>query len=175
MKILVGCAPCQPFSTMSHTRFKDPLLREKDAKYDLLSEFGRLIKEVKPKIISMENVPEIRKTKVFEHFVKLLKDCGYYTDGGQVVYCPDYGIPQNRHRFVLLASLLGEIHLLPPTHERKTVSIRPFIENLPRIEAGEMCATDHLHRAASLSKKNLRRIKASVPGGSWKDWPDELK
>ncbi len=175
MKILVGCAPCQPFSTMSHTRFKDPSLREKDAKYDLLSEFGRLIKEVKPKIISMENVPEIRKTKVFEHFVKLLKDCGYYTDGGQVVYCPDYGIPQNRHRFVLLASLFGEIHLLPPTHERKTVSIRSFIENLPHIEAGEMCATDHLHRAASLSEKNLKRIKASVPGGSWKDWPAELR
>lgn len=175
VKILVGCAPCQPFSTMSHTRFKDPSSREKDAKYDLLSEFGKLVKEVRPEIVSMENVPEIRKTKVFNCFVELLKDCGYYTDGGQVVYCPDYGIPQNRHRFVLLASLLGEIHLLPPTHERRNISIRQFIESLPHIEAGDMCTTDHLHRAASLSEKNLKRIKESVPGGSWKDWPAELR
>lgn len=106
---------------MSHTRFKDPSLRERDAKYDLLSEFGRLVKEVRPVIISMENVPEIRKTKVFRDFVELLKRCGYYTNDGQTVYCPDYGIPQNRHRFVLLASLLGEICLLPPTHDRKKV------------------------------------------------------
>lgn len=175
IKILVGCAPCQPFSTMSHTRFKDPSLRERDAKYDLLSEFGRLVKEVRPAIISMENVPEIRKTKVFRDFVELLKGCGYYTNGGQTVYCPDYGIPQNRHRFVLLASLLGEICLLPPTHDRKKVSIRPYIENLPHVEAGETCETDRLHRAASLSEKNLKRIKASVQGGSWKDWPAELR
>ena len=123
----------------------------------------------------MENVPEIRNTKVFKSFVELLRKNGYYTDGGQVVYCPDYGIPQNRHRFVLLASLQGEIHLLPPTHERSKVSIRPFIEGLPRVAAGETCPTDHLHRAAMLSELNLKRIKASVPGGTWRDWPEELR
>ncbi len=173
-KILVGCAPCQPFSTMSYKRFKDSP-RELDEKYDLLSEFGRLIKGVKPMMVSMENVPEIRNSNVFKSFVALLKDRGYYTDGGQIVYCPDYGIPQNRHRFVLLASLLGKIHLLPPTHDRKKVVIRPYIEDLPKVAAGETCPTDHLHRAASLSSLNLQRIQASVPGGTWKDWPEKLR
>ena len=175
IKILVGCAPCQPFSTMSYKRFKNPADREEDSKYDLLSEFGRLVEGVKPLVISMENVPEIRNTKVFKSFVELLQKNGYYTDGGQVVYCPDYGIPQNRHRFVLLASLQGEIHLLPPTHERSKVTIRPFIEGLPKVAAGETCPTDHLHRAAMLSELNLKRIKASVPGGTWRDWPEELR
>lgn len=174
-KILVGCAPCQPFSTLSYKRFKKNTDREEDEKYDLLSEFGRLIKDVRPIIVSMENVPEIRKTNVFKSFVESLKQNGYYTNGGQVVYCPDYGIPQNRHRFVLLASQLGEIHFIPPTHNRKKVNIRPFIENLPPVAAGEICQSDRLHRAANLSELNLQRIKASVPGGTWKDWPKELR
>lgn len=173
-KILVGCAPCQPFSTMSYKRFKDSP-RELDEKYDLLSEFGRLLKDVSPHIVSMENVPEIRNSNVFKSFVAILHEQGYYTDGGQVVYCPDYGIPQNRHRFVLLASRFGDIHLLPPTHDRKKVTIRPSIEGLPKVAAGETCPTDHLHRAASLSPLNLQRIQASVPGGTWKDWPEELR
>lgn len=174
-KILVGCAPCQPFSTMSNKRFKKASDREEDVKYNLLSEFGRIVEGVQPLIISMENVPEIRNTKVFKSFLELLKRNGYHTDGGQVVYCPDYGIPQNRRRFVLLASRQGDIHLLPPTHDRHNVTIRPFIEGLPRVEAGETCPTDNLHRAPSLSEINLERIRASVPGGTWKDWPEKLR
>lgn len=173
-KILVGCAPCQPFSTMSYKRFVTSS-RENDVKYDLLSEFGRLIKDVHPVIVAMENVPELKNSEVFHRFVEVLRNEGYYTDGGHVVYCPDYGIPQNRHRFILLASRIGEITLLPPTHNRKDVTVRPFIENLPPIAAGEMYEFDKLHRTASLSKTNLKRIKASVPGGTWKDWPEELR
>ena len=174
IKVLVGCAPCQPFSTMSYKRFKD-ISRELDEKYDLLYEFERLVKGVNPMIVSMENVPEIRNSNVFKSFVSMLLKEGYYTDYGQVVYCPDYGIPQNRHRYVLLASRIGKIHILPPTHNRKQVVVRPFIENLPPVAAGETCPSDHLHRAAHLAPINLKRIKASIPGGTWKDWPEELR
>ncbi|MCQ2794176.1 MAG: DNA cytosine methyltransferase [Bacilli bacterium] len=171
--ILVGCAPCQPFSNMSFKRFKN-VPRESDDKYDLLMEFGRIVKELKPTIISMENVPAIRKTNVYKDFVSILNDNGYYTSGGEVVYCPDYGIPQNRHRFVLLASKLGNIDLIKPTHDRKKVNINSFICNMPPIEAGEIYPKDPLHRSAALSKKNLMRIKASKQGGTWKDWPKSL-
>ena len=53
-KILVGCAPCQPFSAM---RFKLGEQNTNDEKYDLLTEFGRIIQETTPIVISMENVP----------------------------------------------------------------------------------------------------------------------
>lgn len=172
IKILVGCAPCQPFSQM---RFKLGTENKKDEKYDLLKEFGRMIEKVQPVVVSMENVPNIRGTEVFKQFLKILKDNGYFTDEGQVVYCPDYGIPQNRRRFVLLASKLGEISLLKPTHKREQVSVRQFIENLPEVAAGEICKTDNLHRTAKLSPKNLKRIQKSTPGGTWKDWPEELR
>ena len=172
-QVLVGCAPCQPFSQMSIKRGEQTI--RGDEKYNLLLEFSRMIQRVQPTVISMENVPKIRKTDIFQEFLAILEAEGYSTDGGDVVYCPDYGIPQNRHRFVLLASRLGEIHLISPTHNRQDITIRPFIENLPPVAAGEVCANDPMHRSANLSDKNLKRIQASVPGGTWKDWPEELR
>lgn len=40
--------------------------------------------------------------------------------------------------------------------------------------AGEACATDALHVAAGLSPTNLLRMKASKPGGTWRDWEQQL-
>lgn len=72
--VLAGCAPCQPFSSYA---FKN---KEKDPnKYDLLYEFGRLVREVKPDIVTMENVPAIRKFKlkpVLQDFISTLEKEG---------------------------------------------------------------------------------------------------
>lgn len=171
IRILVGCAPCQPFSAM---RFKLGDQNVNDEKYNLLSEFGRVIQETMPTIVSMENVPQIRDTKVYADFISLLRRLDYFTNDN-VVYCPDYGISQSRRRFVLLASRLGEIELIHPTHNRKNVMVKNYIKDLPPVAAGEVCPDDPMHRAAHLSEKNLRRIQASVPGGTWKDWPEELR
>lgn len=171
VKVLVGCAPCQPFSQM---RFKLGGANEQDEKYNLLLEFGRLIKEVRPSIISMENVPQIRETDIFSKFLSILQDSGYNVET-RVVFCPDYGIPQTRRRFVLLGSLLGPIHIINPSHHRDEVHVRDFIGNLPPIAAGETDQNDPMHRSASLSQRNLQRIQASIPGGTWRDWPEELR
>lgn len=149
--------------------------RENDKRYDLLLEFGRLIKETQPDIVSMENVPKIRNTKVFEKFLDTLKNNGYKVDY-KVVYCPDYGIPQNRRRFLLLAAKNGDIKLLDKTHSKENyVTVRETIGKLPKVACGEVCTTDILHQTAKLSEINLKRIKLSRPGGSWKDWPEELR
>ena len=172
IKVLAGCAPCQPFSSYA---FKN---KQKDPnKYDLLYEFGRLVKEVHPDIVTMENVPAIASFKlkdVFNDFVKTLKE-EQYKVSYQVVYCPDYGVPQTRKRLVLLASRLGDIKLIPPTHGKDTyVTVRQTIGDLESLEAGEASVTDPLHRCAALTPLNLRRIQATPYGGSWKDWPEEL-
>ena len=171
VQVLVGCAPCQPFSQM---RFKLKDANERDEKYDLLLEFGRLIEDIHPTIVSMENVPQIRDTKVFRKFLTILQKNGYYIDA-KVIFCPNYGIPQTRRRFVLVASTLGDIHIIPPTHNKKDVHVSDFIEKLPAIAAGETDPNDPLHRASALSEINLKRIRASVPGGTWRDWPEELR
>lgn len=171
VKVLVGCAPCQPFSQM---RFKLRDANERDEKYDLLLEFGRLIEEVHPTIVSMENVPQIQKTDVYDEFLNTLEEIGYHIDA-KVVFCPDYGIPQTRRRFVLVASLLGPIRIIPPTHNRQDVHVRDFIQNLPQLAAGETDPNDPMHRSARLSEINLQRIRASIPGGTWRDWPENLR
>lgn len=170
-KVLVGCAPCQPFSTM---RFKMKNANLTDEKYSLLTEFGRIIRVVHPSVISMENVPQIQETQIYADFLAQLIHMGYHVSA-QVVFCPDYGISQTRRRFVLLASLLGDITLIPPTHNRDDVTLRRMIQNLPAIEAGAADPNDPLHRAAHLSDINLQRIRASLPGGTWLDWPEELR
>lgn len=171
IKVLVGCAPCQPFSQMRSKLGDANLL---DEKYNLLSEYGRLISEINPVIISMENVPQMVKSRVYDDFISLITKLGYSFDA-KVVNCADYGISQNRRRFVLVGSLLGNISLIKPTHINNHLPIRNYIYSLPPINAGEVCETDKLHKAAALSEKNIRRIKASKPGSSWRDWPAELR
>lgn len=172
IKILAGCAPCQPFSSYS---FKN---KEKDPnKYDLLYEFGRLVGEVNPDIVTMENVTQILNFKakpVLQDFVDRLKSLGYFVVVNKV-FCPDYGIPQTRRRLVLLASKRGKIELVPPTHDKEHyVTVRETIGGLRPIVSGEVDALDPLHRTISLTPINLERIKATPYGGSWHDWPENL-
>lgn len=171
VKILVGCAPCQPFSQM---RFKMKDANKLDEKYDLLLEFGRLIEQTHPTMVSMENVPQISETTVYQSFLNILQENDYYVDS-KVVFCPDYGIPQTRRRFVLVASLLGPIEIIAPTHDRRNIHVGDFIRELPPLEAGEIDPHDPMHRSAALKEINLQRIRASVPGGTWRDWPEELR
>jgi len=174
IKVLVGCAPCQPFS--SYTYKKD---KGKDDRWQLLYEFLRLVKETKPTIVSMENVPTLlnfKEAPVFYDFVNGLKRMGYYV-WYKIVFSPNYGIPQKRKRLVLLASKIGEIELLPPTHTPENyVTVKEAIGHLEKIKSGEVSKKDFVHKASKLSEKNLQRVKQSKPGGSWKkDWDDELK
>ncbi|MGI6636033.1 MAG: DNA cytosine methyltransferase [Christensenellales bacterium] len=167
--VLVGCAPCQPFS--SHRKDKQNRSNHKD--WHLLNQFGRLVKEVHPSIVSMENVPELIKERVYTDFVSLLKSEGYYVSSS-VVNAADYGVPQRRRRLILLASLANEISLVPSTHS-KHLTVRGAIGNLPHVRAGSQNTSDRLHVAPSLSDINLKRIQHSVPGGTWREWPENLK
>lgn len=170
-KVLVGCAPCQPFS--KHTQKEKD--RETKEDWGLLYHFFELIKKVEPIVVSMENVPQITKHKVFSDFVEGLKLIKYNVTW-QNVYCPDYGIPQNRRRLVMLASKLGEIKLIAPTHKPENYkTVKMAIGNLESIKAGTSSRKDRLHKSAALSEVNIKRIKKSVPGSSWRDWDENLR
>jgi len=168
VRILVGCAPCQPFS--SHQKDKKNRSRHKD--WRLLYEFSRLVIETKPDIISMENVPELIKEEVFLDFVKTLKSEKYYVNY-QIVNVADYGVPQRRKRLILLASNRKNIELVEKTHH-KFITVKDAISHLSKIKAGESDKIDPIHVSCILSESNLERIKCSKPGGTWKDWPERL-
>ena len=168
-RILVGCAPCQPFSTYSQNRA--------DAKWKLLGEFGRLVAEVQPDVLTMENVPRLANFHggdLLRGFLRNLADAGYAV-WSRVVDCAAYGVPQTRQRLVVLASRVGTIELVPPTHvPTRYRTVREAIAGLPPIAAGECAKDDPLHRASRLSAINLARIQAAKPGESWRDWDPHL-
>jgi DNA (cytosine-5)-methyltransferase 1 len=168
-RLLAGCAPCQPFSPYRKGRDTSD-----EADWSLLGEFGRIVKEGLPDLITIENVPRMSSAKVFTDFVAALESLGYEVDW-KSCRAADYGLPQTRRRLVLLASRLDAISIpsgrLRPSEYR---TVRETIEKLPKLEAGSVDRKDRLHKSRGLSDLNLERIQASSPGGTWQDWPDRL-
>lgn len=177
IKILAGCAPCQPFS--AYTRIHDK--HRKHQSWSLLYEFSRLIESVQPEIVTMENVPRLRTFdggSVFRDFLDTLERCGYQNvaNSWKIVYAPDYGVPQTRKRLILIASKWGPVEFIPPTHHPGTYrTVRESIGHLPPIKAGSFDPSDPVHAAMGLSPLNMQRIQASLPGGTWHEWPEELR
>lgn len=169
LTLLAGCAPCQPFSTYSQGK-----AGPKDERRNLLNHFARLVKEMQPDLVTMENVPRLEKQHVFAEFVADLREDDYWVFHN-VVDCADYGVPQHRQRLVLLASKHGPIEMIPPTVKAEFYeTVRDAIEELPPLKAGDICLDDPLHQASELSALNLKRIRASKAGGTWRDWDKEL-
>jgi DNA (cytosine-5)-methyltransferase 1 len=169
-RLLAGCAPCQPFSP-----YRGGSDTTTDKKWPLLNQFGRLVAEVEPDVVTMENVVRIKNASVFTDFVKALRKLGYEVDW-KVCHGPRFGLPQQRRRLVLLASRLGPIKVPDGDVEPQDFrTVRDAIGKLPPIAAGEVHQVDRLHWARTLSPLNLKRIAASKPGGTWRDWPEELR
>ena len=169
VRVLAGCAPCQPFST--YTRGSHSL----NSQWQLLDKFGEIVRELQPEVVTMENVPRLAKYSVFNDFLSVLGGSGYSYNYYNV-RCADYGVPQTRVRLVLLASKLGEIELVSPTLEDgQFVTVRNAIQGLAGIEAGGTSDSDPMHKSSGLSQMNLDRIRNSTPGGTWRDWEDSLR
>jgi DNA (cytosine-5)-methyltransferase 1 len=170
VRLLAGCAPCRPFSP-----FRRGTDNSNDEEWGLLAEFGRLAAGLRPELLTMENVPGLASKPIFRDFVSQLHRFGYHVDS-RSVYCPRFGVPQHRRRLVLLASLIGPVKVpagvLPPERYR---TVRDALASLPKLAAGGVDPTDRLHRARSVTGTNLRRLRSSQPGGTWKDWPASLR
>ena len=167
VRVLAGCAPCQPFSSYSQ-RYETV----GTDRWLLLNHFGRLVEELRPDVVTMENVPTITRHAVFDDFLATLEGQGYDV-WYDVIDCVEYGLPQRRRRTVLLASLHGEIELRAPDESDPT-TVEEVLKGLPVLRHGGKNEDDPLHAASRLSDLNLERIKASKPGGSWRDWPKHL-
>ena len=169
ISILAGCAPCQPFSTYKRRYAEDP-------RWSLVSAFADLAVSVLPDIVTMENVPALLNYKngqVFHSFCQSLESAHYFIYW-TVAKCEEYGVPQKRRRLVLIASRAQPQFALRSTHS-KLHTVRDTIGTLPRICAGEADSNDPLHTSQSLNEKNMQRIRASTPGGTWRDWPPHLR
>lgn len=171
VKILVWCAPCQPFSAHSNKRKNK---ETEDQRWNLIDHFIRWVDELQPEIVSMENVRWLTKQQIFKDFVRKLEDRWYKVDY-EVVYCPEFWVPQARYRMVLLASKLWEIKIPNKTHEKENfVTVRDVLKWLPSLRAGETYKKDIMHKSLNLTPINLERIRQSKPKWTWKDWDESL-
>lgn len=190
--LFAGCPPCQNFSR------QNPLNKEKtdDERKKLLFEFLRLIEEILPPFILMENVPGIKtdfNNAILSEFLQRLNKNYYVRE--DILNAANYGVPQVRKRFVLHAvrkdinkelNIIGFSFDLPKvTHDKKGhkglpkwKTVREAIDDLPTIRAGEKYEDDgriHNHKCAGLSDINLERIKAiRKNGGSRNSLPEDL-
>lgn len=169
VRLLAGCAPCQPFSSYANTATVDK------AKWRLLGEFARLVDESRPDLVTMENVPRLQQAQPFKGFLRALKRGGYQV-AYAVLNAADFGAPQQRKRLVLVASRLGPVAVPEPTHKgaENWVTVRQAVGHLKKLKDGQSCKNDPLHIASALSELNRSRIRASKPGGTWRDWPQQL-
>jgi DNA (cytosine-5)-methyltransferase 1 len=167
--VLAGCAPCQPFSSYKQRYAEDP-------QWGLVTKFAELAAEVQPDFVTMENVPALLRYKdgeVFRQFKAILNEAGYPIRAS-IAKCELFGVPQKRRRLVVVAAHRRKIGRLRSA-ESVGKTVRQAIDHLPPISAGEAHPLDSLHVASALSPLNLERMKAAKPGGTWRDWPEELR
>ena len=166
--LYAACTPCQPFSTLNRNT-------DTDERKNLLISFAKVVTEAPPDFLLVENVPGLNTAygkKVFERFVMIIKDCGFRDPYSGFLDAKDFGVPQVRRRFILLASRNGKI--LPPRRSPKVATVRDCITKYPPLKDGEACGTFQNHQARRLPP-HLKRIVLAVPidGGSRKDVVDK--
>ena len=169
--ILVGCSPCQ-YWTIIRTN-KDKSQKSKN----LLREFHRFVKYYNPGYVVVENVPGIlnkHKESGLDKFIKDLEKQGYVIHYG-VVNLNNYGVPETRKRFSLIANRATNQKIFPiPNNSCPTVA--DFIgekNGFPKVSAGHKDMTDFMHTVAGLSKKNINRLKLTPKnGGTREAWAD---
>jgi DNA (cytosine-5)-methyltransferase 1 len=191
--LLAGCPPCQNFSRQNPNNVKKPLKERKK----LLFEFLRIINELAPPFILMENVPGIKTEKnkvILDEFLTCLREKYFVTE--TILNSADYGVPQIRKRFVLHAARKDvydelksegfEFGIPKATHTGKGVdgllpwkTVRDAISDLPPIEAGKSYVDPQglirNHKSANLDLINIQRIQAiRAGGGSRISLPDNL-
>lgn len=160
--LLAGCPPCQGFSSIRRLNRASPVA---DDRNDLINEFVRFVKELKPYTFMMENVPGLALDPLFLKAMKELEEVGYYKPDYKVVNVKDYGVPQNRKRLVVVGSRLGPLNVATPIN--KKVTVRKVIGTLPNPDV----ASDPLHKIFPSHTDRIQGLIEDIPhdGGSRKD------
>jgi DNA (cytosine-5)-methyltransferase 1 len=173
--VLIGCSPCQFWSIIRTDKTKSA-----NSKY-LLLEFERFVNYFNPGYVLVENVPGILAKKDrsgLDLFITNLKDRGYEVHY-EIVNMNDYGVPQNRRRFSLLASRLQKKPVFPKVSEGDGPTVADVLgvkNGFHKIEAGHQDQTPFYHTTARLTKINLLRLKKTPRnGGSWLSWSKDKK
>jgi DNA (cytosine-5)-methyltransferase 1 len=160
LDLLAGCPPCQGFSTMA--TLNRPVTDD-DPRNDLVFEFVRFVRGLRPKAVMLENVPGLAKDERIERVVLELESMGYRCKRA-ILNAANYGVPQRRRRFMLLAGRQSEIPFARLA--RRTRSVREALRNLRK-----RAVRDPLHLTVERRSARIMQIIRLIPkdGGSRTD------
>src|SRR5690606_30229208 len=131
---------------------------------NLLVEFQRFVEYFNPGYVVVENVPGVLRKKSesgLEAFITMLKSKGYVVHF-QVHNVNDYGVPQNRMRFTLIANRVSDHELEPVKYEGKRLTVADVLgehNGFPKIVAGNKDLSDLAHTSAGITPINLDRLR----------------
>ncbi|MEN6323674.1 MAG: DNA cytosine methyltransferase [Proteiniphilum sp.] len=165
--VLIGCSPCQFWSTINTDKTRSSKSK------NLLREFSRFVKYFRPGYVVVENVPGVLRKKEesgLNEFIEWLKNNGYENPHFKVHNVNDFGVPQNRQRFTLIATRNSKKEIRPLEEKGK----KPVVEDVlgikngfPKIETGNNDESDFLHTVSNISDINKKRLeKVEKDGGN---------
>lgn len=170
--ILIGCSPCQFWSIINTDKKKS------EKSKSLLVEFERFVKFFNPGYVVVENVPGVLKRKKesgLEKFIFWLESNGFKVHF-EIHNTHDFGVPQNRKRFTLVASRIGDSQVFPKkVEDRKTVADVLGVSNgFKKVKAGNRDKTEFLHTVSNIAPITLKRLlKVRKNGGNRLDFADD--
>lgn len=180
--LLVGGPPCQPFSSAGRQRsLKDP-------RGQLFAHFVRLAEELQPRAILFENVRGLVTARghsgtpgeALQEVLDGFHAAGYATTCA-LLNAADYGAPQRRVRFFMMAIRDGELPVFPmATHGRegtdclrRWITLEEFLSGRPSPESSEVVRpSDALRQQLEVlpdgtGLKSPGRREPTRPGGHW--------
>ncbi|MBN1182109.1 MAG: DNA cytosine methyltransferase [Bacteroidales bacterium] len=172
--IFVGCSPCQYYSNIKTDKAKSEETRL------LLADFQEFVEYYMPGYVFIENVPGLDTDpgSPLAEFKSSLTHNGYVYDEG-IVNAKYFGVPQNRRRYVLIASRLKDSIQLPKGNKKTILTVKEAIGNLdrfPKISDGTIDKTSFAHTSARLTPINLKRIRSTPHNGgdrrAWNNSPE---
>ena len=163
--VLIGCAPCQGFTSHRKRHWNE----EDDIRNNLVNVFAKIVNYIRPDAFVMENVPEFLSGRYWKYFSAAKKS---YSDDGYIVKeniynAASFGVPQDRFRSIVIGMrkdfVLPEGYLEPGSYK----TVRNAIGSLPPVVAGIADPSDPMHKSASHKPSTIEVLK-QVPhnGGS---------
>jgi len=144
LDVLIGAPPCQGFSSAGF-RSKSQLTKWRaiaDERNYLFENLVELALELKPRLFLMENVPGMQSAKkenvsFLETAAKILESKGGYRTAVWRLNAVTFGVPQDRSRFFLVASLDGPLPPPPAEDYRNNRRGDSDIDSLPPVNFDE--------------------------------------